>query len=83
MIDPGAPNGTVVTNTGTVHWNTRPQTASASVSVTVGGDARASACSAAAAWHDVNFDDAPTGEDPLAGWTVELMRNGVGALVAW
>ena len=28
------------------------------------------------AWHDVNFDDAPAGETPLAGWAVELIRNG-------
>ena len=37
VINPSLAMGTVVTNTGTVYWNDPTQTASASVSIAVGG----------------------------------------------
>ncbi len=74
-IDPGLALGTRVTNVGVVTWNTT-QTASASVSVDVGGMPGVGVL-AGTAWHDANFDNAlSSGERPLQSWTVELLRNG-------
>jgi uncharacterized repeat protein (TIGR01451 family)/fimbrial isopeptide formation D2 family protein len=68
--------GTTVTNTGVVTWNAPSQTASASVSIGVGGIPGVGVV-AGAAWHDADFDDQQgAGERPLAGWTVELYRDG-------
>ncbi|HET8945628.1 MAG TPA: SdrD B-like domain-containing protein [Candidatus Polarisedimenticolia bacterium] len=70
-------NGTVVTNTGVVTWNSPGQTASASVSVVIGSIPGLSALSGSA-WHDADFDDTrDAGERALAGWSVDLFRNGV------
>jgi uncharacterized repeat protein (TIGR01451 family) len=70
-------NGTVVTNTGVVAWNNPVQTASASVSVVIGSVPGLSALSGSA-WHDADFDDTRDAvERALAGWTVELYRDGV------
>jgi uncharacterized repeat protein (TIGR01451 family) len=67
-------SGTVVTNTGVVAWNNPAQTAS--VSIVVGFIPGLSQLSGSA-WHDVNFNDIrDPGEPALAGWTVELYRNG-------
>ena len=75
VLDPGLTEGTVVTNTGVVAWNTPTQTASASVSITVGGIPGV-ALLHGAAWHDADFDEAQdTGERALAGWTVDLYRD--------
>jgi hypothetical protein len=69
--------GTVVTNTGVVAWNTPTQTASASVSIVVGGIPGASVLNGSA-WHDADFDDVrDTGERALAGWSVDLYRDNV------
>src|SRR5262249_18637590 len=69
--------GTIVTNTGVVTWNTPPQTASASVSVTIGVVPGAGSLSGTA-WLDANFNKiADPGELRLQGWTVGLFRNGV------
>ena len=77
VLDPGLANGTVVTNTGVVAWNAPTQNASASVSIAVGGLPGLSVLSGSA-WHDADFDDTrDPGERELAGWTVELYRNGV------
>jgi uncharacterized repeat protein (TIGR01451 family) len=78
VIDPGLAMGTTVTNTGVVTWNTPPQTASASVSVQVGGMPGVGILNGSA-WHDADFDDAfdLPGERPLQGWIVEAYRNGV------
>jgi len=66
----------VVTNTGVVSWNTPTQTASASVSLVVGGVPGVAALNGSA-WHDFNFDNVhDSGEPPLIGWTVELYHNG-------
>jgi uncharacterized repeat protein (TIGR01451 family) len=75
-LDPGLVDGTVVTNTGVVTWNTPTQTASASVSVVVGGIPGVSVLNGSA-WHDADFDDARDfGERALAGWAVDLHRDG-------
>ena len=76
-IDAGLAIGTAVTNTGVVYWNDPPQTAEASVSVVVGGTPGV-AVLAGAAWHDANFDDVQdAAERALAGWSVDLYRNGI------
>ena len=76
-IAPALPIGTTITNTGTVTWNVPPQTASASVSIDVGGMPGVGLLSGSL-WHDADFDQALGGtERVLAGWTIELLRNGV------
>ena len=76
ILDPGLAVGTTVTNTGVVYWNDPTQTASASVSIVVGGIPGVSVL-AGAAWHDANFDDVQdAGERALAGWSVDLYRDG-------
>ncbi|MGI9646284.1 MAG: hypothetical protein ACR2O6_13340, partial [Ilumatobacteraceae bacterium] len=75
-LDAGLATGTTVTNTGTVRWNTPAQTASASVSVAVGGMPGVGALNGTL-WHDADFDrTVGVTERPLAGWTVDLYRNG-------
>jgi uncharacterized repeat protein (TIGR01451 family) len=75
ILDPGLVDGTVVTNTGVVAWNTPTQTASASVSIIVGGIPGVAVLNGSA-WHDANFDDArDSGERALAGWAVDLYRD--------
>ena len=75
-IAPGLAIGTRITNTGVVTWNNPPQTASASVSIDVGGMPGVGVLNGTA-WHDADFDDAlDTAERPLEGWTVELYRDG-------
>ena len=55
---------------------TKAQTASASVSLDVGGMPGVGLLSGAL-WHDADFDLLQGGgERALAGWTVELLRNG-------
>jgi len=77
VLDPALTTGTVVTNTGVVAWNNPTQTASASVSIVVGGVPGVSVLNGSA-WHDANFDDIrDPGERALAGWTVELYRDNV------
>ncbi|HXH27802.1 MAG TPA: hypothetical protein VNL37_02085, partial [Candidatus Polarisedimenticolia bacterium] len=76
-IDPGLAAGTVVTNTGVVAWNNPTRTASASVSIVVGSIPGAAVLNGSV-WHDANFDDArSSGERALAGWAVDLYRDGV------
>ena len=76
ILDPGAAVGTTVTNTGVVYWNDPTLTASASVSIVVGSIPGVSVL-AGAAWHDANFDDIQdAGERALAGWSVNLYRDG-------
>jgi len=76
VIDAGLATGTTVTNTGVVAWNTPAQTASASVSIAVGGLPGVGTINGTA-WHDADFDDAlDAGERLLAGWSVELYLDG-------
>jgi uncharacterized repeat protein (TIGR01451 family) len=75
-LNPSLGVGTTVTNTAVVTWNTPPQSASASVSIGVGGIPGVGVLNGAA-WHDANFDDAQgIAERALAGWSVELYRDG-------
>ena len=75
-IEPSLAIGTTITNEGTVSWNNPPQTDSARVSLDVGGMPGVGLLSGAF-WHDADFDLAQgAGERSLAGWTVELQRNG-------
>jgi uncharacterized repeat protein (TIGR01451 family) len=69
--------GTTLTNTGLVTWNTPTETASASVSVVIGGVPGAATLNGTA-WLDANFNKVPDIDEPrLQGWTVGLFRNGV------
>ncbi len=73
-MDATLPIGTTVTNVAHVRWNT-DQTASASVSVDVGGTPGSGILNGSV-WHDADFDDqTDSGERALAGWAVELRRN--------
>ena len=68
--------GTIVTNTALVNWNDPPETAEASVSVTVGATPGVTSLSGTV-WHDADFDDvADAAERLLEGWTVELYQVG-------
>src|SRR5262249_19819928 len=76
VIDPGLAIGTTITNTGVVTWNTPTQTASASVSIDVGGIPGVGILSGSV-WHDADFDEAlGATERVLPGWIVELVGNG-------
>jgi uncharacterized repeat protein (TIGR01451 family) len=76
VINASLAMGTTITNIGVVRWNTPPQTASASVSIDVGGVPGVGALNGML-WHDADFDDlAEAGERALVDWTVELYRNG-------
>jgi len=82
-LDAGLAMGTIVTNTGVVTWNLPPQQAMASVSISIGGMPGVGAL-AGSVWHDEDFDDVQEdpGETNLAGWFVDLYRNGVPVLSA-
>jgi len=76
ILASGLAPGTVVTNTALASWNDPTQTASASVSITVSGVPGLVVLSGAA-WHDADFDDVKdSGERLLAGWSVNLYRDG-------
>ena len=75
-IAAGLAIGTRITNTGVVTWNNPPQTASASVSIDIGGMPGVGVLNGSA-WHDTDFDDTfDTTERALEGWTVDLYRDG-------
>jgi large repetitive protein len=75
-LNPNLVVGTTVTNTGVVAWNNPTQTASASVSLVVGSIPGLAVLNGSA-WHDANFDDLrDSSERALAGWRVELYRDG-------
>jgi uncharacterized repeat protein (TIGR01451 family) len=76
VLEPTLPIGTRVMNTGTVYWNDPVQTASASVSIDVGGIPGVGLISGRV-WHDADFDQLyDATEIALAGWDVELYFNG-------
>jgi uncharacterized repeat protein (TIGR01451 family)/fimbrial isopeptide formation D2 family protein len=76
-IGTAVPVGTTITNTGVVTWNNPPQTASASVSIDVGGIVGSGILNGIV-WDDPNFNKVPDpGEPRLQGWSVALYRNGV------
>ncbi len=75
-INPALAVGTTITNIADVSWNAGTQTASANVSIDVGGIPGVASLSGQA-WHDANFDLAVAGtEIPLDGWNIEVYRNG-------
>jgi uncharacterized repeat protein (TIGR01451 family) len=77
QIASGLPAGTRLTNIGVVAWNNPPQTASASVSIDIGG-VPGSGNLNGTAWLDANFNKiADVGEQRLQGWTVGLYLHGV------
>ncbi len=61
-----APNGTPVTNTGVVDWNTPPQQLTASVTIVVGTTPGVGVLSGTV-WHDFNFDNVIDSARLLAG----------------
>ena len=76
QIDAALLTGTTITNTGVVRWNDPAQTASASVSLDVGGTPGSAALNGTV-WHDASLDrliDAGI-ETLLDGWSVLLYRN--------
>ncbi len=76
VLDPGLAQGTTVTNTGVVTWNSPVQTAMASVSIDEGGMPGVGILNGTL-WHDADFDrSVGVTERLLDGWTVELRRNG-------
>ncbi|HEX9230194.1 MAG TPA: SdrD B-like domain-containing protein, partial [Arthrobacter sp.] len=79
QIDLALAIGTTITNTGLVRWNTPAQTASASVSIDVGGTP-GSASLGGNVWHDANLNkvrDCSAENCALADWSVDLYRNGL------
>lgn len=77
QIAAGLALGTNVTNTARVAWNSPTLTASASVSVAVGGVPGAASLNGRV-WHDANFNRLPDGaEASLSGWSVQVLRNNV------
>ena len=76
-IAQGLPAGTTLTNTAVVTWNNPPQTASASVSIDIGGVPGAGSLNGTA-WLDANFNKSAELDEPrLQGWRVGLYRNGL------
>ncbi|WP_053549449.1 SdrD B-like domain-containing protein [Desulfuromonas soudanensis] len=74
-IDPALAMGTTLGNTALVRWNTPAQSASASVSLDLGGTP-GSASLNGRLWHDANLNGLDDGDEPLlAGWAVEIYRN--------
>jgi uncharacterized repeat protein (TIGR01451 family) len=77
MIAAGLVTGQTVTNTATVYWNDPQQSASATVSIDIGGMPGIGILNGRV-WHDADFDDvADAAERNLEGWSVELYRNNV------
>jgi uncharacterized repeat protein (TIGR01451 family) len=77
QIAAGLPAGTILTNTAVVTWNTPQQSASASISIAIGGVPGVGTLSGTA-WLDANINKVPdSGEPLLQGWTVALFLNGV------
>jgi len=76
-INPGLVMGTTITNTGQVTWNTPTLTATAAISIDVGG-VPGSANLNGHVWLDSNHDRvADSGEINMAGWTVTINRNNI------
>ncbi len=70
------PIGTTVTNLARTYWNLMSQTASASVSIQIGGTPGAGSL-AGRVWHDENFNKTyDISEQSLAGWNVEVWFKG-------
>jgi uncharacterized repeat protein (TIGR01451 family)/fimbrial isopeptide formation D2 family protein len=76
VLNSGLAIGTTVTNIADVTWNAAGQSASDSVTISVGGVPGVGTLTGQA-WHDANFNNVfDATERVLAGWTVELYRDG-------
>ncbi|MGB6291012.1 MAG: SdrD B-like domain-containing protein [Desulfobulbales bacterium] len=74
-LDSGLNIGDTVTNKADVRWNVPASTASAEVSIVIGGTP-GSATLNGTVWHDANLNKLDDGtERHLEGWTVQLYRN--------
>jgi uncharacterized repeat protein (TIGR01451 family) len=67
--------GTTIANTGVVHWNDPEQSASASVSLDLGGNPGSGTLNGSI-WHDTNLNKLDDSEPYLEGWSVELYGGG-------
>jgi large repetitive protein len=77
QINAGLPMGTTISNTGQVAWDTPTWTATATVSIDVGGIPGSSSLNGHV-WHDANLNKlADVNELNLAGWTVSVYRSNV------
>ena len=75
QIDSALPIGTTITNIADVTWNSPPQTASASVSIDVGGTPGVANLNGTL-WHDANFNNVlDEGEVLLQDWVVDVYRG--------
>jgi len=76
LINAALTIGTTITNIGVVHWNNSAQTASARISILVGGMPTSAGLSGRV-WHDANLNKAfdSGSETGLARWSVALYRN--------
>ncbi len=76
QIDNSLPIGTTITNTADVSWNSPAQTASASVSIDVGGTPGVANLNGML-WHDANYNNVfDSGEVLLQDWSVDVYRSG-------
>jgi uncharacterized repeat protein (TIGR01451 family)/fimbrial isopeptide formation D2 family protein len=76
QLEPALAIGARITNTAQVEWNSPRATATASVSVDVGGTP-GSASLNGHVWHDGNLNKTADGsETRLADWVVEVFRDG-------
>jgi large repetitive protein len=75
-IADGLEIGTTIVNTAVVTWNNPVQDATAEATIDIGG-IPGSAILNGQAWHDTNFNKVFDGDETvLAGWAVDLLRNG-------
>ena len=75
VINPNLAEGTTITNMGQVSWDDPMRWADASVSIDVGAMPNAAILSGYV-FHDADHTDSiGTSEQPLEGWTVELLRD--------
>jgi large repetitive protein len=83
QIDGAIDIGTTITNTAVVRWNDPLRTASAEVSIDVGGTPGSAGLNGHV-WHDDNLDkNCDTHETHLEGWSVQLYRNDLLITTAW
>jgi uncharacterized repeat protein (TIGR01451 family)/fimbrial isopeptide formation D2 family protein len=77
LLDASLAIGDIVTNTADVAWDVLPSTASATVSIDIGG-IPGSAIINGQIWQDIDFgNDVDTGEPVLSDFRIELYRNNI------
>lgn len=76
LIDSSLAIGTTITNTAQVSWNSPAETASASVSIDVGGTPGTGVINGAV-WHDANLDQVcdSSSETLMSDWSVAVYLN--------